>query len=442
MSPIEDEIRDTLRSTAASLREVRPLRLPPVVAAPQPRAVPRAPWALRLRAWQAPAVAAAVIVIVAASLVTLRSLRNEHAAPAASTGPSPAASAAPRYYVAIGPSTITGTSAIIVGDRQAGKTLAAFPVAPKNVLLVDGAASGAADDRTFVVSVVASRADAAAIGPGAWHLVRIFPGSVDPVRITKLPIKSPAGERATEIALSGDGTELAVVSMPINASFEDGAVPLTLTVYSVATGQLQHSWSAGISASLSNRKPIADLSWVGDSTVGFAVTYSREVREEVRTLDVSKTGANLLADSRTVWSQDLRTLPGAHGGSSTPFLLPARHVCDTPFLTGNGEAVVCGNSSYSPSDKRWSAVWLRYSLATPTRSRVLGRVQEPRNVNGFASPISVDWTNLTGTEVIGSWFPVVPVPGGEDGANHEAVIQNGTFKSFTGPAAIDPAVAW
>ena len=40
MSALEDEIRDTLRSEAARLREVRPLQLPPAAAGHEPRAVP------------------------------------------------------------------------------------------------------------------------------------------------------------------------------------------------------------------------------------------------------------------------------------------------------------------------------------------------------------------------------------------------------------------
>jgi hypothetical protein len=437
MNPLEDEIRDTLRSKAASLREVRPLRLPPVAPAHKPRAVPRAPWARRLRAWQGPAVAAAIVVLVAATLVTLKSLRNEHAAPVASrgpvAGPSSAAGPAPRYYVGFGWSLSAGSWAIIVGDAQARKTIATSPL-PKGGVLSDGATSGAADDRTFVVSAVAGQGNAV---PGAptWYLARIFPGSADPVRITKLPIKFPADEAVRDIALSGDGTELAVVS---SASW--GA---DVRVYSVATGRLRHSWSADIRSSVRNLEPIADLSWVGDSTVGFAVTYSPQVREEVRTLDVGKTGTNLLADSHLVWSQYVHGTPLStgepHHGLTNVSRLAARHACDTPFLTGNGQAVVCGNSTYL-SDNRWSAVWLAYPLATPTRPRVIGRVQEPRDVSSFNGPISVDWTNPAGTEVIGSWNPQVQVAGGTKVTNYEAVIENGKFMPF--PRPLDAAVGW
>jgi hypothetical protein len=439
MSLLEDEIRDTLRSKAASLREVRPLQLPSVASAHEPRAVPRPRWAHRLRTWQGPAVAAAVIVLVAATLVTLRSLRNEHAAPAASPGPSPAASATPRYYVTFGWAKNPGTSAILVGDEQTGKTLATFPLLPKGNALSSPAVGGAADDRTFVVSGATSQGSAVP-GPPTWHLVRIFPGSAHPVRITTLPIKFPADENVRDIALSAAGTELAVVSNAsgnanaLRNSSGNATTPVTLRVYSVATGRLQHSWYGSVSASDANPEPIADLSWVGDSTVGFAVTYSPEVREEVRTLDVTKTGASLFADSHLVWSQYVRAAP--------PGARNAPHACDTPFLTPNGQAVVCGNSTYSASDKRWSAVWLAYPLATQARPRVIGSVREPRDVSGFNGPIEVDWANSSGTEMIVSWNTVAPVAGGESVANYQAVIENGKVKHM--PHVPGPAsnVAW
>jgi hypothetical protein len=62
MSTIEDEIRDTLRSEAARLREVRPLDLPAALAPREPPAGPGALLAWRWRAWLVPAAAAAADV--------------------------------------------------------------------------------------------------------------------------------------------------------------------------------------------------------------------------------------------------------------------------------------------------------------------------------------------------------------------------------------------
>ena len=224
--------------------------------------------------------------------------------------------------------------------------------------------------------------------------------------MTTLPIQFPAGERVSGgpsagmvnggpypgIALSGDGTELAVVAVPKAGS------QLVLQVYSVATGQLQHSWPTGVNVtSNGNSSPITGLSWVGDSTLGFTLTKVAGVSEEVRTLDVTTASGNVLAGSRVVWSQDVPAKPPA-GQLNVP-----GHACDTPVLTGNGQAVVCGNSTYSGPDKRLTAVWLAYPLATPTKPRVIGSFREPANITAFSGSITVDWTNPSGTEVIGSW---------------------------------------
>jgi hypothetical protein len=449
MSSLEDEIRDTLHAEAASLREVRPLHLSAAVALREPQAVPGTDRARRLRAWLVPAVAAAAVVLVAVALVTLRSLGNGNTASpevsSSSVGPARAADAPPRYYVMLSTAGRGAKSswAIIVGDEQTRKTIGTYLLPPGQVM-TNSAVSGAADDRTFVVSAATYGAKpgtqtgaqrAPAQEPATWYLVRIFPGSAEPVRVTQLHMPSlPANAEVREIALSGDGTELAVLSTETGASVAASA-PSTLQVYSFPTGRLQHSWPAGINTTEANRTPVSDLSWVGDAVVGFAVTYTPEVREEVRTLDVSASGGTLLADSRVVWSQDVPAPPLTPKEKATILSLePTTHACDTPFLTPNGEAVVCGNSTYSAKDKRLTAVWLAYPLATPTRPRVLGAVQEPQNVSAFDGPISVEWTNAAGTEIIAAWNPTV-ITGPSNNplsttTNDEEYIGNGPVKMF------------
>jgi len=464
MSPLEDEIRDTLRSEAARLREVRPLNLPAVAAGREPRPVPGTRGGWRRRGWLAPAAAAAAVVLVAAALVTLRALGNGHAAPAANpgpaSGPAVAADTLPRYYVRLGFQFGSANSrgpAIVVGDEQAGKTIATVPLLPNGKYtrqsMTDGSVTGAADDRTFVVSASVG-ANGRQVLPLTWYLVRIFPGAADPVRVTKLPIGFPArsasgspwGWYVDTTALSGDGTELAVVASDDTPSFKAGE-PEELQVYSVATGRLQHSWPAGIDQAEGNRQPISDLSWVGDGTVGFAVTYTPAVREEVRTMDLSASGGSLLADSRVVWSQYVPPSRLTPEQKATILVIePVPHACDTPFLTADGQAVVCGNATYSASDKRLSAVWLAYPLATPTRPRVLGRVQEPANVSVFDGPVSVTWANPSGTEVIGTWNPTV-ITGPADnpvstGTSDQAYIGNGTVRSFSNALGGGTDLAW
>jgi hypothetical protein len=434
MSQLEDEIRESLRAEASRLRAVRPLSLEPAAAWDEPGAV-RAPRGWRSRSWQAPAVAAAVIVLVAAALAGVRALTAGGGT--VTPAPSPAASssapgnAAPRYYVeltTVGEPEKPGTWSIVAGDERTGKTVGTYSLHAGSVM-TSMSASGAADDRTFVVSAYVGKPFS---GPASWYLVKLVPGAAAPLRVTRLPIRVTG--QATEVissALSADGTELAVLS--------GAGKSVTLAVYSVATGQLRHSWSAPFSQPVIRGMPVTDLSWVGDDTVGFALTRTPDVREEVRTLNVNSGGTALLTGSRVVWSQ---YVPGAVSGKSaagTP------QTCDTPFLTGDGQAVVCGTSSYSASDKRFSVSYLAYPLATPARPRVIGTVATPAGTTGLAGPVSVQWTNSTGTEVIGTWNPKKHYT--EDGStviatqNDFAYIGGGEIRQFSWVPGLDRA-AW
>jgi hypothetical protein len=330
---------------------------------------------------------------------------------------------------------------IVAGDEQTGRTLGSFLLGPANVS--SGTVSSSVDDRTFVVEVAighTSSFNPPVLGPTRWYLVRIVPGSGDPVRVSKLPIKAPPDGGVGAMAVSGDGTELAVESETGTDLGNDGknvSRPVTLSVYSIASGQRQHSWSATVSTSAGKPRLISDLSWVGDTTVGFAMTYNPQVSEEVRTLELSSADTDLLTASHVVWSQYVRGPRGDIYHEETP------RACDTPTLTGNGQAVVCGNGIYSARDKRLTAVWLAYPLATPTRPRVIGSVLQPKDVSSV-SPVTVDWTNASGTEMIGSWLPaVVTFPGGvkdTDSSGFTGFVGGGTITQF--PKFADPNVVW
>lgn len=442
MSQLEDEIRDSLRSEADRLREVRPLQLPPAAARRGLRLALRGRGARGPRPWPAPVMAAAVIVLVAAALVTAKVLRNGGVVPPATLGPDITSSAVtapdvtPRYYLRYGRVGKTGNVGLSVGDVQTGKTLGSYDNLPKGAAF-RWAASGAGDDRTFVASLaVFPSLTSSATSPARFYLVRIFPGTADPVRVTPLAIQATlANSEVTSMALSADGSELAVV---FSTAYGKSA---GLGVYSMATGRLRRSWSAAVSGVIPGDAPVTDLSWVGDGTVAFASTDTPHVRQEVRTLNVNAGGTGLLTDSHIVWSQYVPPPPGGTYGKATP------QTCGTPFLTGDGQAVVCATSSYAASTRRLSAVWLAYPLATPTRPRVIGSVQVPQDVTSFNGQNAVLWTNASGTEVIGSWNPETPVYGknsqeiGNSVTNYFAFIGGGQVREFPWGPGIRQA-AW
>jgi hypothetical protein len=443
MSQLEDEIRASLRSEAERLREVRPLHLPRPAAerARRPPGAGRAWWT---QPWLAPAAAAAVVVAIAALLVSVKVLTG--GAPSGpgvlpATAPAPSTpQPVPGYYVRFGQVQAAGGTyqpAIIAGNAQTGKTLGSYrlPGGPGGGAFT-WAAAGAADDRTFVVQATTDDP-----GPPSlkwhpqWYLVRLYPGTREPVRVTRLNIEATAAtadsDLITSIALSPDGTELAVVT-------DAGNKGVGLGAYSVATGRLQHSWSVARTFANEPDIPVTDPSWVGDHTVAFTYTVTADVRQEVRELDLGAAGTGLLSDSLAVWSQYVPAPAGGTYGKATP------RTCATPFLSGDGQTVVCGSSSYSARDKRLTALWLAYPLATPTRPRVLGRVEQAANVSKFDTPTLVQWVNFDGTTVIGAWNPeVVTYPNGSLSSsvtNRNAVVGGGRVTSF--PAVPYLLTAW
>src|SRR5262249_54886811 len=123
-----------------------------------------------------------------------------------------------------------------------GKTL--FTLPPPRGLSFAGI-TGAADDRTFVAD--AHRDPYGSFHSGGrsrtWYLVRVRgTGAQAKLTMTTLPVPAtPVGTEIIAIALSPDGSKLAVGTSP----WTDDATHAkqTLTVYSVTTGAVLRTWT-------------------------------------------------------------------------------------------------------------------------------------------------------------------------------------------------------
>ena len=110
--------------------------------------------------------------------------------------------------------------------------------------------TGAADDRTFVLDSV-QLAPAARSGilvgvtqPRTWYLLRITPGATPVQTLTPLHFPVPDGADINGVALSPDGTKLAVFyQVARNGDGFPYSGPFTLGIYSVATGAVVRSWT-------------------------------------------------------------------------------------------------------------------------------------------------------------------------------------------------------
>lgn len=377
-----DRVRAATEAAAATVREIRHLTLPDDPA-PARRHRFRSPrpgpaWGN----WLVPLTSAMAVIAVAATLVAVRGLsstgsRSTPATTSASDG------GVPRYYVELsylsaGPKGGEVHDAYLV-DTSTGEHLATF-TPPSDAAFNYVAASP--DDTTFVLGASAGpgygpSGSAGKTGPGwpvtsLWYVLRLTPGAAGQARLTPVPVASSfAGTSVQGVAVSPDGRTLAVASQAVRASLRMTTSPLTLRTYSLATGQLLRTWTdpAGPLAGLRG------LTWLDDgrtlafaypdpSTPGQIGTLSAP--ESVRTLDTASPGANLVADSRPVFS------------------VPAGGACSTLLMTADGKSVICGSSALAsptpapggnsvPACGKGGLELTAYSVATGKPERVLYR---------------------------------------------------------------------
>jgi hypothetical protein len=460
MTTVEDRARAAMRAAAGTVSEAPPLVL---AEAPQARRGARrlvllpprwrggSPEVRRWGGWLAPLAAAAAVLVVAASLVIVKNLGGNNPQ---FGGPVPVANAVPRYYVAL---DNIASGNLVIGDTFTGKRLAVVH-SPTS----DGFSgiSAAADDRTFVVDT--SSGGAANAGPPrTWYLLRLTPGTKPGYRLTRLPIPVLTNVILGAVALSGSGTELAlgleVSHPPQNYTHNTHEI----RIYSVATGQLLHTWSTpysavprlsvfGVGAGMYGELN-RSLTWVdGDRAVVFAVMWltrngvfanTYEVMT-MRRLDVSSGGGDLMGSSRVIW-----TSKSAIPTSNYP---PGCLWSFNPLISADGKTIIC-LSIFGPPYKRganqkeivtWKFSWQAYSVAAPTVAHDIYQftVRAPRSGAGSSEQM---WADTAGDTATVYWYLV----GGAAKGLHFGSIKDGRFTPLPVPAGLSvndgpPSITW
>ena len=303
---IDDRIRAATEATAATVREIRPLTLPRPSAAPaRPRRRSAAP---ARPGWLVPLAAAVAVIVVAAILVAVRDvpgIGHASATTPASQGQLPAA--LPRYGVVLTEAGEGGIQYVQLERHRHSRRPAGGPGRRTRQAVSFAGVSGAADDRTFAVSAVSTTAQRL---PGttqtqsawSWYLLRIAPGSAQPVTLTKLAIPpQPQDAVIYGFALSPDGRTLAVLEwLTVPGPWYKGS-PGTLQLYSVATGKALRVWQWGKSPDPIDPVPrygrsigldlnSAGLTWLADGRTLAFTYYAHGQAPVVRTLDTSRPG--------------------------------------------------------------------------------------------------------------------------------------------------------
>jgi WD40 repeat protein len=406
---VEDQLRAAGRAVSDQVRDLPALDLPPEPAARRARGRTFGRWPGAGR-WLIPMAAAATVVAVAVTLVAVRNppraVNGANAGPSRSAGPTATSApvdpeALPGYFVALNgfevqvplPPGQSSTSvknpspdSVVVGETLTGKRLATI-AAPAGSTFVG--VTGAADDRTFVLDSVKIAAAQGgllwAFQQRTWYLLRIRPGA-DPVQaLTPLDFPLPGGADINGVALSPDGTKLAVLYQVAGnrAGFPYNG-PFTLRIYSVATGATLHSWTGTDPAHGSYGyggnglpDPNANLTWTSDGRrLAFAYRNSNGPSASLylREVNLASQGGGLFTDSTVVATIAVSTTTGR-----------SKIWCDSLGITGDGRSAVCGAEL----------------PRTPPVGATLDALTEPGPWVGCAAPTDVAYPGLAEISLAG-----------------------------------------
>ena len=328
---------DVVEAARARLAQAAQGGAPPLAAPPGPgpyrwdtgRPVPRL---RRWPRWVAPlSAAAAVALVVGASLTVSRAITGHGAGPAPAGGAAGVLAQVPRFYLSI-PGDVPGQ--VVVRATATGQLTGTIPV-PRPAKLISLVAS-AGNGRAYVLA--ASRGQLAgqpaSEGPTRFYLLTLSP-SGHPGQLKRLPIPAQTPD-ITGLALSPDGTKLAVAVAPA------GNRP-RIEVFGLTTGA-EHDWAwpaAGVlgwtAPGFSNEFLARSLSWTADSRTLLFLERSGSGNRQIaqaRLLDTTATGRDLRASSQRIPipSAELYRWGQAH---QPPFAISGPLV-----VTGDGSKVI------------------------------------------------------------------------------------------------------
>jgi hypothetical protein len=365
MTCTEDQFRAILRAEAA---DITPDSVPPLML-PQPaRRTARGQSRLRgpRLTWRlvAPLGAAAAVIAVITAAVTIAG--GDHPRPAAPAG-TPASRQVPPYYMYLPyPSCETDghhcTPAELAAyvRRTTTGAIVGKVLPPRSTYFVD--LVGASDDRTFVlmtarVHSTACSPSAACLPPITFYLARFDPAD-GAIALHALPIPAVPARDAEAFALSPNGTELAVATLPGGTS---RTLVTQIRVYSLISNAVREWQGAG---------SVDAMVWGPDGQLG--IDWAGATRAGIEMLNANTAGGSLLGASRLAVNYDQ---PG-HYTLRQGFAISAdgKTIVDQVLRTPSGNrnpdgqirwySVATGREtrSYTPSpantgNEQWQVLW-------------------------------------------------------------------------------------
>jgi hypothetical protein len=300
----------------------------------------------------------------------------------------------PPYYVTVYPGEMAPRASqhAVIRATATGKAVATVTVpSPYNTF---GWVTAADDDRTFVLtaqrwvqgtSLAAERLNASA--PTKFFLLRFDPGT-HAAHLSALPIADPGSVWVDGIALSPDGTKLAVAADRQSAQGDP-----KIQVFDLATGSAKE-WVWPGNGWIGNNKPTGQpLSWAADGrTLAFQLG-PRQGTIAVRLLDTATPGGSLQSSKLAVeW---------VHGGVTGPRGVVIAGANDAPansltgyntLITPDGTKIVCVTTTPSAAGQI-----TEFSVRTGQIVRFMGT--RPASSAGLAAQ-DVLWMNSSGSTLI------------------------------------------
>jgi hypothetical protein len=467
---IEDRVRAATRARTDLVRDIRPLRLPEN----PPERARRTRFARTWGGWLVPLTAAVAVIVVAVVLVAVKRPPAAGPVPASSRSAAPASSAPassapaadpealPAYFAAIsgfaasapvgagysGPAKNPPPDSVIVGDTLTGQRLAT--VTPPAGSTFTGV-TGAADDRTFVLDSVQLAPLLFPTEQHTWQVLTIEPGGAEVTRLTRLSLSLPGAADIIGIALSPDGTKLAVF-YELPRAGEAGfpySGPFSLAVYSLPGGALLRSWTGTDPNhggwAYGGEMPVGNsvLSWTSDGRrLAFDYRSSRAPSSSLylREVSLSDPGEDLFAASTVIATIGVSPTTGK-----------GKIWCDSLGVTGDGQAAVCGAEMpkdppvgatldaltqpapwvgcAAPTDPAYPGL-AEISLAGDRLTRVLYEAEPKCMGGGYASVL---WSSPSGGTVLGA----VSYTDDPSMKEHSAVVlyRQGRVTALTWPGA-------
>jgi hypothetical protein len=386
MNLIEDRIRAAARAAAETVApdSVPPLQLP----AARPRRFGQwlrsarspgarwTPWAARLT----PVAAALAVIAIVITAVTVShpphqggpDLATGAARPDVPLGPPVStyvsSGQVPPYFVTLTPS---GAAVHLTVGGAAVATIR--PSLPGGKVV---AVTAAGDDRTFVLAEQGQERKAV-----TFYQFRLG-SSGRPGGLTRLPMSVADEKRMTGLALSADGTRLAIAVAP-------GGGVQQIRLYPVHGGP-SRTWSA-TGGTIGDRFTSRSLSWPASQRT-LAFNWSVGQTASVRLLDTGSGGGSLLAASHPAV-----TLASAGMGQTLSRCL------QDMIITPNGSAIICPSGTITEIAKdgtiTYSTGFSEFSVTTGRLTRITGHWPQKQE-DPFVYHLL--WSGASGQVLIGS----------------------------------------